>query len=140
MQRTPDVNQWFIFMKLFQTLLFLASTSIPYQQFRAPYNVAGPMYLTVQQSENGSPQLCVDTSGTVGIWKCTHVNAVLTGLVVGTTVVFVPGIGATGGTLTVDTDLGPYAVDEKDGMTPATLVGGEPYLLYFDGTVWRVVA
>lgn len=78
----------------------------------------------------------MDTTQTTN-WVCAH-GTKLTSLVAGYTMVFVPSASGTG-QVNVD-GLGSKSVRLKDGVTLAMLVAGEPYLLYFDGTVWRVVA
>lgn len=121
-------------------LLFL--TTIPYTQIRPPYNSTVAM-LSKVTDQSGLNKYCSSTTQSTACACSLSASEILTTLNPGVTVLFTTDTSTTPAnfsTLIIDSVGDPVEIFEKDGVTPAMLLAGEPYLLYFDGHVWRVVA
>lgn len=122
--------------------LLLFITTIPYTQFRPPYNISTTaVYLSKTTDQSGTNHYCAANQGTQA-YTCTFgASQVLTILTPGMTVIFVPDVSSgTNPTLVIDSVGAPVSIYQKDGVTAATLTKGEPYLLFYDGTIWRILA
>lgn len=132
-------------MRLFH-LLLLASTTIGTTQLPSPTVMlqnASIAYLSKPTDQAGTNKYCPSVNtGVQGVWSCSlSLSYTLTKYTTGMIIVFVPVPGGSG-SLEIDNINGGKGVGVmlKDGVTSATLISGEPYILFYDGTVWRVLA
>ncbi len=97
---------------------------------------------TKANAQSGAALLCASSGGSSTTYSCA-MNPILNSYTTGMIVQWRPDVNGTGGgtTLNIDT-LGPKAVRLADGVTDPTaadVVGGRLHLIWFDGTVFRLV-
>jgi hypothetical protein len=105
-----------------------------------PYSVS---LLSKATDQSGLNKFCNSSTQNTA-YACTlNATLVLQQLTYGMTLILVadtnslPPIAAT---LWVDQNGSPAPINEKDGITPAQINKGQPYLIFWDGRVWRVIA
>lgn len=121
----------------------LCQTTIPYTQFRAPLNVSSTNFLSKATDQSGLNRFCNSVTQSTA-YSCTlNATLALQVLTIGSTFILVtdtnslPPVAAT---LWIDQNGSPAPINEKDGITPAQINKGQPYLIFWDGKVWRVIA
>ena len=106
------------------------------------YSAATAVMLTRATNQAGSNTLVTTTSSSATTFTGT-MTPTLTAYTTGMVVQFTPNMTASGTpTLNIDT-LGAKNIREVDGTTPAgsgDLVSGRQYALWYDGTVFRIMA
>lgn len=133
-------NQIWLITLVTGILLSQTTTTIPYSQLRPPLNIPdSAIFLTKATDAAGGNKFCLAGNGPN--FQCKIGDALyLTTLVQGVVVTFVPTINCASNCLLDLNGLGPKAIYLKDGLSQPTLVANEPYILYFDGAAWRVIA
>lgn len=120
-----------------KTLLFLAATLIPWQQFRAPYNISPVTFVSFATDQAGGTKYCENTSTDGLLYTCNLGSEALKVYTKGMVITFLPDIPAPmGATLNIDT-VGPVTITDPTG-TP-TPVPATPHLLFYDGNVFRMM-
>lgn len=114
----------------------LMATTIPYYQFRAPYN--SPVNdLTVGVYQSGGDLYCPSTNGTEG-YTCKLSGQSLTGYTPGMVVPFLADVPSMSNpSLNIDS-MGIINIRDTTGTTTPTIPAG-PHLLFFDGKVFRMM-
>ena len=90
-------------------------------------------------AQTGTGNYCKSSTGTV-LFTCS-LSPPLTVLTPGMTLLLVSTTGTQAGqtaTLYVNNVGSPASIMQQDGTTAAVIVAGYPYLIFWDGTVWRL--
>lgn len=96
--------------------------------------------LSKATDQAGAGKFCNSVNGTLQFTCTLAASQKLTVLTTGMTVILVADTAGTNATLNIDGVLTSGAsVREKDGVTAATIAAREPYLVFYDGLVWRVI-
>ena len=98
--------------------------------------------LSKATDQAGTGKYCHSANGTA-VYTCTlSASQKLTALTAGMTLILVADTACAAGscTLVVDATSAWISIRQKDGVTAAALVAGYPYLVFYDGLVWRVIA
>lgn len=107
-----------------------------------PFNVDDSKIATRANVQAGSSVFCNDTSGSSANYTCT-LSPALASYTTGMVMPFRPQTTSAAGALTVNAGPSSINIKQLDGTTDpgaGALVAGQGYLLFFDGTVFRVIA
>ena len=119
---------------MFRKLLLLA-TLIPYQQLRPPYN--SPINNVTFAELQANPLLCRSSNGT-GTYECT-INDGPAGYSFGMTFSLWVDTPTYIPTVSINS-LPSIAIDDAaTGTTPAPVTANAPHVIFFDGTVFRLM-
>ena len=98
--------------------------------------------LSKATDQAGTGRYCHSVSGTAAYTCTLSASQKLTVLTAGMTLILVADTACAAGncSLVVDaTTTAGVSIRQKDGVTAAALVPGDPYLVFYDGLVWRVI-
>ena len=111
-------------------------------QIDLPLNVDDSKIATRAGIQSGVNIYCADTSGSSANYTCT-LSPALGGYTAGMLLVFRPQTTSAAGAITLNAGPSGVNVKQLDGSTDlcaGALTGGNGYLLYYDGTVFRILA
>lgn len=97
--------------------------------------------LSKATDQAGTGRYCHSVNGTAAYTCTLSASQKLTALTAGMTLILVADTACAAGscTLVVDATSAWISIRQKDGVTAAALVAGYPYLVFYDGLVWRVI-
>jgi hypothetical protein len=100
-------------------------------------DVDDTVFLRISNDQSGIPRYAADAGGDDTYTPT--LTPPLTAYTKGMSLVFIATTGSTGAsTINIDT-LGAVALKEEDGTTDATISANRPYLIVYDGTLFRKV-
>jgi hypothetical protein len=122
---------------IFNKLLFLAATTIPYTQFRAPYNISPINEVTYGMFQAGAPPVCVSSNGTE-LYTCNMSGIALSGYTFGMTFSLWVDTPSSTPEVNIDNNGAVGIFDTVTGESAVSITANCPHQIFFDGKVFRL--